>query len=74
MPFMQLSSSEKAESSAEILKRVEKAREIQRERYKGEGIFCNSHRITSYNVCYTKLLRILHFAQVDIGHKIVYYT
>ncbi|MBN2880225.1 MAG: YifB family Mg chelatase-like AAA ATPase [Clostridia bacterium] len=42
VPFMQLSSSDMEETSAEILKRVEKAREIQRERYKGEGIFCNS--------------------------------
>ena len=40
--FAQLSSSERGESSAAIRARVNKARQIQLERYKGTGIFCNS--------------------------------
>ncbi len=38
----QISAEEMSESSAEIRERVEHAREIQRERYKGEGIGCNA--------------------------------
>lgn len=37
-----LSTSEKAESSAEIRKRVNKARERQTERYKGTAVYCNA--------------------------------
>lgn len=40
--FENLSGTEKAESSAEIKKRVEKAREIQHERFKGTKITCNA--------------------------------
>ena len=40
--FAQLSSSERGESSAAIRARVNKARQIQLERYKGTNIFCNS--------------------------------
>ena len=43
--FDDLSSDEKAESSAEIKKRVDRVREIQNERFKGTGISCNA-RIT----------------------------
>ncbi len=44
--FDDLSSSEKAESSAVIRERVQEAREIQNKRFKGTGISCNA-RITS---------------------------
>ena len=30
-----------------------------------------SHRITSYNVCYTKLLRLLDYVQPDAVHVLV---
>ncbi len=40
--FENLSGTEKAESSADIKKRVEKAREIQHERFKGTKITCNA--------------------------------
>jgi len=44
--FSDLASSEKEESSAEIRKRVQSARDIQTERFKGTDITCNA-RITS---------------------------
>lgn len=40
--YSDLRSNVKVESSSDIKKRVEKAREIQRERYKGTGIYTNS--------------------------------
>ncbi|MBR4554548.1 MAG: YifB family Mg chelatase-like AAA ATPase [Ruminococcus sp.] len=40
--FSELNSSEKEESSAEIRKRVQAARDIQTERFKGTGITCNA--------------------------------
>lgn len=42
VPFEDLSSGEKAESSASILQRVERARNIQLERLKGQKIYSNS--------------------------------
>ena len=51
--FENISSREKEESSARIRERVQAAREIQTERYKGTGITCNA-RITSdilHDVC-----------------------
>ena len=44
--FEHISSKEKEESSAIIRERVQKARELQQERYKGTSITCNA-RITS---------------------------
>lgn len=44
--YAALSSVEKEETSAEIRKRVNKARKIQQERYKGTGITCNA-RLTA---------------------------
>lgn len=40
--YSQLSSKEKSESSADIKKRVNKARDIQRKRFRGTGISCNA--------------------------------
>lgn len=40
--YEQLSSKEKEESSADIRKRVERARALQRERFEGTGITCNA--------------------------------
>ena len=40
--YERLSSGEREESSAEIRKRVNRAREIQRGRFKGTGITCNA--------------------------------
>ncbi|MDO5123923.1 MAG: YifB family Mg chelatase-like AAA ATPase [Eubacteriales bacterium] len=45
--YTDLTSRTKAEPSAEIRKRVNKAREIQLERYKGTGITCNAHVTSS---------------------------
>lgn len=42
LPFHQLTSNQKNESSAEIRKRVNSVRAIQVERYKKEGIYCNA--------------------------------
>lgn len=53
MEFDQISSKRKEESSAAIRERVQAAREIQHERYKGTGISCNA-RLTSniiHEVC-----------------------
>ena len=44
--FDDLSSQQKAESSEEIKRRVDTAREIQNQRFRGTGISCNA-RITS---------------------------
>ncbi|MGN1131807.1 MAG: YifB family Mg chelatase-like AAA ATPase [Ruminococcus sp.] len=41
--YSELSSKEKGETTAEIQKRVNKAREIQNNRYKGTGITCNAN-------------------------------
>lgn len=41
--FRDISENESGECSAEIRKRVIRAREIQRSRYRGEGVACNSH-------------------------------
>jgi magnesium chelatase family protein len=41
--YQELSSNLPAESSAQIKERVNKAREVQRERFKAEGITCNTH-------------------------------
>ncbi len=45
--FSQLSQSSRAESSAEIRKRVSAAREIQQKRYEGTGITCNARMSTA---------------------------
>lgn len=42
IPYETLSQIDKGESSADIKKRVDKARRIQLERYKGKGIYSNS--------------------------------
>lgn len=45
--YDELTSKEKAEPSSKIRRRVENAREIQRERFKDEGIFCNAQMSAS---------------------------
>ncbi|OJU17232.1 MAG: magnesium chelatase [Clostridiales bacterium 43-6] len=45
--FTELNSSEKAESSGDIRKRVNTARKLQQERYHGSGIACNARITTS---------------------------
>ena len=52
--FEELSSKKQQESSESIRKRVEKARNIQLERYKGENIFSNAY-LSSKPVSYTHL-------------------
>ena len=42
MKFDELRSTELSESSAEIKKRIDMAREIQRERFKGSSTLCNA--------------------------------
>lgn len=41
--YQELTGQERGESSAEIKKRVNRARQIQRERYKGTGVTCNAY-------------------------------
>lgn len=53
--YDQLKSEEKEESSAEIKKRVDKARAMQLERYKGEKIFCNAKMTPAMTKKYCKL-------------------
>lgn len=53
--YSQLASEEKAESSAEIKARVNAARAIQVERYKGTGITCNANASTQLLREYAKL-------------------
>lgn len=64
--FKDLASKEKPESSAVIRKRVEKAREIQLERYKKDKIFSNSslsaNQIKKYVILDEKLEKIIEFA------------
>ena len=42
--YKELSNKSRGESSADIRERVNKARQVQKERYKGLNIFCNAHR------------------------------
>lgn len=64
--FEELSSKKQQESSESIRKRVEKARNIQLERYKGENIFSNaylsSRQIKKYIKLDSKLEKIIEFA------------
>lgn len=64
--FKDLASKEKPESSLEIRKRVEKAREIQLERYKKEKIYSNAslsaNQIKKYVILDAKLEKIIEFA------------
>ncbi|MCR4925297.1 MAG: YifB family Mg chelatase-like AAA ATPase [Clostridiales bacterium] len=60
--FEQLSSTQKAESSAQIRERVNKARKIQQKRLEGSGISCNAH-MTSQQ---TK-----QFCQMTDGAKVI---
>ncbi len=53
--YDQLKSEEKEESSAEIKKRVDKARDIQIERYKNDKIFCNAKMTPQQTKKYCKL-------------------
>ena len=46
MNFEELSSKEKAESSADIRKRVNRARAIQKKRYEGTSVNCNARLTT----------------------------
>ena len=53
--FSKLSSEEKGESSAEIKKRVDKARKIQTERFKGTPVTCNAKMTPSQTAEFCKL-------------------
>lgn len=46
--FTEINSDSNEESSSEIKKRVEKVRNIQMERFEGEGISCNAHMKTKH--------------------------
>lgn len=50
-----ISSTEKAESSADIKKRVDKARQIQQKRFEGTGISCNAKMTPAATQKYCKL-------------------
>ena len=55
VPFAQLSKMDGGEESKDIALRVAKAREIQRERYKGEGIYRNSQLQPDHKNKYCKI-------------------
>ncbi|MDD5546867.1 MAG: ATP-binding protein [Candidatus Omnitrophica bacterium] len=46
--YKELSNKSRGESSADIKERVDKARKMQGERYKGLSIFCNAHLSPKY--------------------------
>ena len=53
--YQKIASNEKIETSEEIKERVNKARKIQLERYKGHGIFSNSQITPTFSNIYCKL-------------------
>lgn len=53
--YDELVSKEKSESSAEIRKRVERARKVQLERFKNDGIFCNAQMTSAMLKKYCEL-------------------
>lgn len=55
VPFVELSSSQKAESSSTIRQRVIKAREVQLKRLKNTGIYCNAQMNTKQLKTFCKL-------------------
>jgi len=71
VPVKEISQSKPAESSAEVRKRVTRARQIQQERYRGEGIFCNaaltSKLLKKYCLLTDEANAVLHMAVERMG-------
>lgn len=69
--YQDLTSNIPAESSAQIKLRVEKAREVQRERFKAEGILCNAHmghkQIRKFCVLGKEEGELLKMAMTELG-------
>lgn len=71
VPVAEINSSKPAESSAEVAKRVRKAREIQQERYRRDGIHCNAQLDSRLSKSYCQLdaqgTQLLHMAVERMG-------
>ena len=67
----EINQSRPAESSAVVAERVRRAREIQQERYRGEGIHCNAQLDAKLSKKYCALdpqaTQILHMAVARMG-------
>ena len=78
VPVREINQSKPAESSAEVRKRVTKAREIQQERYKGEGIYCNaaltSKMLRKYCPLSDEATNVLHMAVDRMGMSMRAYS
>ncbi|MBR4081646.1 MAG: YifB family Mg chelatase-like AAA ATPase [Clostridia bacterium] len=71
VPVKEINQSRPAESSAVVAERVRRAREIQQERYRGEGIHCNAQLDAKLSKKYCALdpqaTQILHMAVERMG-------
>jgi len=71
VPVREINQDKQAESSAVVRERVRKAREIQQERYKRDGIYCNaalnSKLIRKYCVLSDEATTVLHMAVDRMG-------
>ena len=71
VPVKEINQGRPAESSAEVRKRVTKARELQQERYRGDGIYCNAQLTSALQKKYCQLdanaTQILHMAVDRMG-------
>ena len=71
MPVKEISGGGRAESSAAVGERVRRARLIQQERYRGEGIHCNAQldaRLTKrYCALTPEATQVLHLAVDRMG-------
>jgi len=69
--YQELSSNLPAESSAKIKERVNKARTIQRERFKDEGILCNAlmnhKQVRKFCVLYKEESELLKMAMTELN-------
>lgn len=71
VPVKEINQSKPAESSAQVAERVRKAREIQHERYREDGIHCNAQLDSRLSKRYCQLTpeatRVLHLAVDRMG-------
>ena len=71
VPVKEISQGSAAESSADVRKRVTRARELQQQRYKGQGVFCNAQLTSALQKRYCQLgpeaTQVLHMAVDRMG-------
>ena len=71
VPVKEISQGSQAESSADVRRRVTKAREIQQQRYKGQGVFCNAQLTSAMQKRFCQLgpeaTQVLHMAVDRMG-------